>query len=418
MAQTRERYHFIHNVFAHFFKDMLDWFSVSIYPRFEYRVVGTYDKAVEYIQKTCQYDRETDKPVFPALILNPSGEFGPADANAGGRQLWRYPNLAPTFVKRLYDPVYRDANTLVNAAFLRVKGEFELIMLLNSFYEYCDVRLLLINMFGGLDRIIYPTFFSSFIILPESFINYRYSNPYTGVNYKIDWSGADATNQLVKSTARNELVLPLRVKPQISLTGLSDGSSKYGGADKMADWRLLATVNYEMEIPTYLIIESDYLAENIDLEIRAGSAFSLNSDFGVNPPEFRSLLHSHWNWGLDETSNSQLVLDPKSISPIPIRGSDSTSDIGVFDDGVYGFKTRYIHIITQVEMDSTSDIEIELPETITNQKALLVYTKYGQLDYEDDYYLKDGGNTLVIRKNETELEVDMILELYVYSGIN
>jgi hypothetical protein len=227
MAQNRERYHFIHNVFAHFFKDMLDWFSVSIYPRFEYRVVATYDKGVEYIQKVCQYDRETDKPLYPALILNPSGEFGPADANAGGRQLWRYPNLAPTFVKRLYDPVYRDANTLVNAAFLRVKGEFELIMLLNSFYEYCDVRLLMINMFGGLDRIIYPTFFSSYIILPESFINYRYSNPYTGLKYKIDWSGADATNKLVKSTARNELVLPLRIKPQISLTGLSDGSTKY-----------------------------------------------------------------------------------------------------------------------------------------------------------------------------------------------
>lgn len=417
MAQNRETYHFIHNVFAHFFKDMLDWFSISIYPRFEYRVVGTYDKAVEYLQKVCQYDRETDKPVFPALILNPSGEFGPADANAGGRQLWRYPNLAPTFIKRLYDPVYRDANTLVNAAFLRVKGEFELIMLLNSFYEYCDVRLLLINMFGGLDRIIYPTFFSSFIILPESFINYRYSNPDTGLKYKIDWSGADATNKLVKSTARNELVLPLRIKPQIALTGLSDGSTKYGGADRMADWRLLATVNYEMEIPTYLIIESDYLAENIDLELRAGSAFSLNSEFGVEPPERRTLLHSHWNWGLDETSNSQLVLDPKSISPIPIRGSDSTEEIGVFDDGDYGFKTRYIHIITQSEIDSTSDIEITLPETITNQKALLVYTKFGQLDYGDDYYLKSGGTILVIRKDETELEVDMVLELYVYSGI-
>lgn len=418
MAQNRETYHFIHNVFAHFFKDMLDWFSVSIYPRFEYRVVGTYDKAVEYIQKNCQYDRETDKPIFPALILNPSGEFGPADASAGGKQLWRYPNLAPTFIKRLYDPVYRDANTLVNAAFLRVKGEFELIMLLNSFYEYCDIRLLLINMFGGLDRIIYPTFFSSFIILPESFINYRYSNPYTGVNYKIDWSGADATNKLVKSTARNELVLPLRIKPQISLTGLSDGSSRYGGADRMADWRLLATVNYEMEIPTYLIIESDYLAENIDVELRAGSAFSLNSDFGVNPPESRTLIHSHWNWGLDETSNSQLVLDPKSISPIPIRGSDSTAEVGIFDVGDYGFKTRYIHIVTHAEIDSTSDIEIALPETITNQKALLVYTKFGQLDYVDDYYLKSGGTILVIRKDVTELEVDMVLELYVYSGIN
>ena len=51
MAQTRERYHFIHNVYANFFKDMLDYFSTTLYPRFEYRVVATYDKAVEYLSK-------------------------------------------------------------------------------------------------------------------------------------------------------------------------------------------------------------------------------------------------------------------------------------------------------------------------------------------------------------------------------
>jgi hypothetical protein len=412
MAQLRERYHFIHNVFAHFFKDILDWFSVTLYPRFEYRVVGTYDKSVEYLQKVCQYNRETDKPVFPALILNPSGEFSPADAIAGGRQLWRYPNLAPSFVKRLYDPIYRDANTLVSPGFLRVKGEVELIMLLNSFYEYCDVRLLFINMFGGLDRIIYPMFFTSFIILPDSFINYRYKNPHTGVNYKIDWYSANASKHLVRSTARNELVLPLKIKPQISLTGISDGSTKYGGAERMPDWRLLATINYELEIPNYLIIESDYLVENIDVEIRAGSAFSENSAFGIEPPEERILIRSHWDWGLDETSNSQLVLDPDSISPIDI---DSTSSVGVFDEGTYTFNTRYFHIVTQSEVDSTSNLEISLPETITSQKFLLVYTKNGELDYIDDYYLEDNGDILIIRHDVVDLEVDMIIELFIYT---
>ena len=83
--QTRWRYHFIHNVYAHFFNDMLEYFSTYLYPRFEYTVVGTYDKAVEYLEKCQQYARETDKPLLPALILNPSGEFDNADANSGGR---------------------------------------------------------------------------------------------------------------------------------------------------------------------------------------------------------------------------------------------------------------------------------------------------------------------------------------------
>ena len=89
--QTRWRYHFIHNVYAHFFNDMLEYFSTYHYPRFEYTVVGTYDKAVEYLEKCQQYERETDKPLLPALILNPSGEFDNADALSGGKQLWRFP---------------------------------------------------------------------------------------------------------------------------------------------------------------------------------------------------------------------------------------------------------------------------------------------------------------------------------------
>jgi ketosteroid isomerase-like protein len=75
MTQIRERYHFIHNVFANFFKDTLNFFSECLYPRFEYTVVGTYDKAVEYIVKQCELGREADRPTLPALILNPTGDF-------------------------------------------------------------------------------------------------------------------------------------------------------------------------------------------------------------------------------------------------------------------------------------------------------------------------------------------------------
>jgi len=407
MAQLRERYHFIHNVFANFYKDLLDYLSTYLYDRFEYRVVGTFDKAVEYIRKQCQYQRETDKPMLPALILNPSGEFGPADANAGGMQYWRYPNLAPTMIKRLFDPIYRDQHLQVHAGFIRIKGEIELLMLLNSFYEYCDLRMLHINMFGGLNRIIYPRFFSSFIILPESFINYRYSNSYTGTEYNIDWSTANATNQLVRSTARNELVLPLEIKPQISLINLADASNRYGGADNIAEWRLTSTINYEIEIPNYLIIESDYLAENIDLSFRYGSAYSAYNDY--QPPINNNLYNFRWDWGLNFNTNSENLgyLDP----------NDTTSEMVFIGDFV--FKTRYFHEVTEQEaMDSTSDLTISLPEQILNPKILIVNSKYGELYFGDHYYIIDNGNTLVIRRDYVTLESGMILELYVYKAVD
>jgi hypothetical protein len=363
--------------------------------------MGTYDKAVEYLTKKQQYSRETDKPMLPALILNPVGEILPADANAGGRQMFRYPNLSPSLNKRLYTPIYKDANTLVYPGFMRFKGEFELLMLLNSFYEYCDVRVLMINMFGGMDRIIYPEFFSSFIILPQEFLDYEYYNEYTGLRYRIDWDSVNASTQLVKSTAINELVLPLNIKPQISMTNLSDASSRYGGSDKLADWRLTATINYELEAPTYLVIESDYLAENIQLNFKYGSVYSAYNDY--QPPDDMSITHVNWDWGLDQTSNSDINID-------------TTGEIVSGYD--YTFQKRYFHVVTENQVDTTADIEILLPQVIDDKETLIVNSKYGQMDYGDHYVVSDDGTTLIIKHENVILETDMVLELYIYRRVN
>lgn len=426
MSQIREQYQFIHNVFANFFKDSLDFFSTCIYPRFQYRVVGTYDKAVEYINKQCEYGRETDRPMLPALILNPSGEFLPADANAGGRQTWRYPNLSPTFTKRLFNPIYRDDRVVVYPGFIRIKGEIELLMLLNSFYEYCDLRMLFINTFGGLDRIIYPRFFSSFIILPQSFINYTYRNQYSGQSYQLDWFSANASEELVKTIASEELVLPLNVKPQYALTSLSDGSNRYGGTDGIAEWKLSATVNYEIEIPNYMVLESDYLVEHVDLELRYGSAFSAYNDY--QPPDNRILYDFSWSWGLTPEVDNP---DKEWLNP-----ADATCVVTTTGDFVY--ETRYFHVVTADEAatcDTTNNIYIDLPEQIVDPKILIVNSKDGALNYGDHYYIIDNGWTLVIRTGDVQrdtwescppvtrevpwicLEEGWILELFVYKKL-
>jgi hypothetical protein len=399
MTQIRERYHFIHNVFANFFKDTLNFFSECLYPRFEYTVVGTYDKAVEYIVKQCELGREADRPTLPALILNPTGDFLPADANAGGRQYWRYPNLSPSMIKRLFDPVYIDQNIEIHAGFLRVKGEIELIMLLNSFYEYCDVRMLFINMFGGLDRIIYPRFFSSFIILPDEFIDYEYFNEYTGKTYKIDWSTSSATDKLVKTIASQELVLPLNIKPQYSLTGLSDASNRYGGTDGIAEWKLSATINYELELPNYLVFESDYLANTLELNINYGSAYSSSNDY--QPPDNRILYDVDWKRDINEDTDT-----PGYTAP-----ADSTAILNF--DGDFVYSHRYFHTVTAAEAatcDSTNNIELQLPERIDDEKLVIVNSKDGQLHYGDHYLLYNidaTSNTymIIMTGNSFEKEI-------------
>ena len=401
----RDLYFFIHNVYANFFKDSLDYFSLHLYPRFEHRVVGTYDKAVEYIQKVCQYDREIDRPQLPALILNPSGDFELADANAGGHQLWRFPNLAPGMIKRIFDPVYQDTNTQVTVGFIRMQGEIELIMLLNSFYEYCDLKMLFIQIFGGYERWIYPQFFTTFVILPEELINYEYTNPYTGFHYKLDWDSAGAYDKLVRTTARNELVIPCHIKPTYKLTGFNDASTRYGGADQLADWRLGATIKYEIEIPSYLVLQSDYLVENVSINIQAGSAYSAYSSYDV--PTFKINKEVNKNWGLDATSSSSIL----NIDGTCVESTDA-------EYREYEYHTRYYHTITQAEVDSTSNVPIAIPEQIDDVEGFIVNSKYGEMNLGDHYSLEDNGNTLLIRKDTVDLEVDMIIELYVYKRVN
>jgi len=400
-SQSKYLYQFIHNVYAEFFSDMLDYFEWS-YPRFEYTTIGTYQKSVEYITKKIELEgRESDMPNKSCLILNPTGEFNIADGNAGGKQLWRFPNLAPGLAIKLFNPIYQDGNVEIIPGFQRIKGEIELIMLVESFYEYCDLRMFFLNLFGGTERIIEPQFFTSFIVLPEELVNYRYINEYTGKNYVLDWEAAGAFQHVVKTTARNELVISVSVKPQLSLASIADASTRYGGTDKLPDWRLTATVNYEIELPSWIILKSDYLAQGMKFTLSYGSTYSAYNDF--QPPEGNILFEKSWDWGLGDTPG-EILSDATSVI------QTTTSD--------YEFNTRYFHTVTQSDIDSTSSyLDITLPETILQPKILIVNSKYGELNYGDHFLIVDNGTILRVKRDNVTLEVGMILELFVYKEV-
>ncbi len=399
MVPTRYNYQFIHNVFGHFFKDMLDYFADYLYPRFDFKVVGTYDKAVEWINKTTQYDREIYQPMRPALILNPSGDFVVDETY--GSMLWRYPNLYPGFVKYVFDPVYQDQHMIVNVGFTRFRGEVEFIALVPSFYEYSDLKVFLNLIFGGQNRYIYPLFFNSFIIIPDELKNYEYYNPVTGLRYRLNWEECGAWNQLVETTAKTEYVIPCKIKPKFRFTAMSDASTRLGGQDKLPDWRLAFTVEYEVEVPSFVILQSDYLAENIQFNIGYGSCYSSNEVY--NNEDVSMIIDSftsHWDLGLDSTSNSTIIIP---------------NHVDILDDNTREFKTRYFHIVTEQEADSTADIEIVLPEVIDDPRLLAVVSKNGPLTYWDHYTIDDNGTILTIKHEYVHLDSGDVIELYVYT---
>ena len=428
MSTDKFHYQFIHNVFGCFIENTLEYFADYLYPRFQHKVVGTYDKAVEYITKQEQYGREGDKPNLPALVLNPTGDFNLDDPNSTAHQFWRFPHLAAGQAAGLFDPIYKDNNVEINVAFTRLKGEIELLALLPSFYEYFDLKIYLIQMFGGEGRYIEPMYFNDFLILPPELVNYKYENEFTGESYTLDWTN-NAYDFLVKTTNKNELVVPGKVKPRYVLRGMSDGSTRYGGMDDTATWRLSSIIEYEIEIPSFIFLKTDNVIENVDFGIKYGSVYSTYDEYNI--PEYEHTLEVHVDSGFKENKNT--VINPNIINEDPIdieEGNippesiqydfqESPPEGGMCEIGEkitrdLEMKNRYFHKVTQEQADSTTDIIVTLPERIYDTTLLKVQSKHGPMDYGSHFVIENAGKDLKILIENVELEVGDMLELFVY----
>jgi len=395
---NRYRYHFIHNTFAQFFSETLNYFKDHLHTRFRYASVTTYDKAVEYMTKKDQYGREIDTPLLPAIILNPSGEFSPSDT---GKQLFRYPNLAPGLAGHVFHHIYQDNNVKVYVSFERLKGEIEIINLFESFYEYCDVRMLYLQIFGGYERPIYPLWINGFLILPEELYNYRYENDITGESYTLKWDEEGVSERLMRTTNTTEYIYPCQIKPFYKITSMSDGSTRYGGTDKLADWRLVTNIEYEIEMPVYIVLKSNYLAENIHMEIRYSGYYTDYSDEDI--PVNRNIIKSHWDFGMDNTSSTDILVYPDE------------AEITERKDLVLNI--RYFHIITEAEADSTADIFVTMPEPVIDKDMMILNSRSGKLSYGDHYTLETNGTILRLIQENVTFHEDDVLELYIYKEV-
>lgn len=402
-----EHYMFIHNILGTFFKNTLNYF-IHIYPRFKYKVIGTYDKTIEYLDKLRTEGREIDKPNLPAIILNPSGEFNISD-RGGGRQLWRFPNLASGLGVRLYDPIYKDKNVTITPVFARLKGEIEVIVLPSSFYEYIDLRFYFLQLFGGIERPIYPFTFTAGIILPENFYAYHYYNDVTKINYILDWKNY-SSQELIKSLNKNFYIFPCKITPWITLNGISDGSERYGGTEKLAEWKLSLSLEYEIEIPSFLILASNLMLEKIVFNFYVGEGgYSENKNYPPAVNIFTENIHiDHIN--LDSTSTLDLTVSSNvDLSEVLEISSESEE---------YFLKSRDVYVITELDKNSVDDIKIELDYSIEEEDKLLITCKEGKLHRGRQFDLL-SSTTIVIYRSELydNFEVGDLYEIFQYKKV-
>ena len=257
---------FIHNSFGSFFSGVLNWFGDEFYPRFNYKVIGTYDKAIEFFKKKKELGVEVSTNLLPSITLDPMIDF--SNEERGGKFLWQHARYAPGIGLRLWRSVdLKEQSVVVTPVFSRYQGTFEVTFWLSSIYELMDFRVALLQFCGGFQRWCRPETFWTYLILPDAVENYQKQD---GNN--LDWGNTLSDVIHVETINKHKRVIPLSLEPIWRLESFSDASTKHGG-DSIAEYKLTATFGYEINLPTY-VVTSENLDPTLSLSLSLGSTYS------------------------------------------------------------------------------------------------------------------------------------------------
>jgi hypothetical protein len=281
---TVDRHFYINNCIGSFFKGVLNWFGDVFYPRINYKVIGTYEKSVEYFNKLREKGQEIDHQIFPSLTLDPDLNIRPAEV--GGKFLWQSESLAPGLGSLGFDRIQglESQDIDLRVVFSRYEGDMQMMFWFDSVYEYFDIRMFLFQWSSGYNRRLRPKVFESFIILPDT-IN-DYSIPTLNGPVPIDWSQSDRVITKICNTGQNNYVLPVTLNPMFWFTDISDGSTKYGG-DSVAEYKLLVNCSFEIDLPTYFVLTPFSGRFGVDMTVRMDATYSR---YGTNPLEINGQL--------------------------------------------------------------------------------------------------------------------------------
>lgn len=387
---------FINNCMGSFFRGTLNWWADVFYPRVNYRVIGTYEKSVEYFQKKKTQGREIDTNILPSMTLDPAYEFQPAEV--GGRFFWQYPLLSSGLGKKLFNRIKileETQSVSLVPVFTKYEGAFDIIFWLHSVYELFDVRVFLLQYCGGYNRPIRPTTFDSLITVPPEIVNYTYQDV-DGNTHNIDWTGTGLAATLIDNTANFHYTLPTKLTPFYKLTSLSDASEKYGG-DNICKYKLTATFEFEVDLPTYMVLTPYCGGIEPNVTINMGATYS--------------------RYGLRPTLNPVTEEYEEGGGLPPVDRGNNYDDQDVVE--ITDFEVRYVYVFTEEDEDNydpTVNPWFSFPspftENLTWGNAILI-TYLGELPQGEEWKMSEDETKIEILVEPLHGE---IVEVFVYSA--
>lgn len=279
---------YIHDTFSSMFRGLLDWFQDGFDTRFNYKVISTYDKAVQFFTSKKQAkDGVVNTNILPSITLDPNLDF--TNEERAGRFLWMFPKLDTLRGRVFANKVdLKEQGVTVSIMNARYSGTCDVTFWLSSIYELMDIRVKLLQYCGGTGRWIRPKFFWTHVIFPKELVNFKRSED----GQPLDWSATPMEIIQLATTNSKEYGVPFPLDAMWRLDSLSDGNTKYG-ADQLTEWKLTATFTWECNIPAFIRFDNySFYDMHPTMHFGLGPTYSsqplLNkvTTCGILPPRF------------------------------------------------------------------------------------------------------------------------------------
>lgn len=282
---------YINNCLMDVFSGISRWFSEVYFKEFKTVVLGGYCRAIREIQNSLKDGQDADKPVLPAIAIDPFGDIATDNKFA---QLWRLTDIGENLQDLYMHPQYQDDYFGFSVIANRFTGNFQVIIFVQSPYEYLDHYLQSIMFFhGGFNRRVRPGLIRTNVLIPDEVITTAYQDaPY-------DWTNSGITREFNKVINRDHFVFPMEIGPQVWLTSISNASAVYG-EDGLSTYKLQLTCEYDVDLPTHIIVRNNDLIEHLNIKLQTSDP-----------------LYIPGNIPLHTTNEEQIVFDDKHLKGMP-----------------------------------------------------------------------------------------------------
>jgi len=408
-----ERLFYINNGLMTVYQGIFNWFIQDYFTDFKYKTMSTHDKAIEELkQYACDANTSgsgelVDAIPLPAISFNPLGDILP-DPNF--LHLWRFRQIGVPGVNAFIRPYeYEDEYFAYSIIRTKFKGNLEMIIWLESVYEYIDHKVMLQMWFhGGNNRRVRIDHIDTNIIIPADIIETAYQG------FQYDWSNTGLRNELIKVLNQDKYFLPLKMSPQIWLTSLSDASVVYGG-DDIANYKLQLTMEYDVDLPTYIVIRNAEKMENIKITFDTDIATS-SKDYQIEIPpddpdntETYEPENNNDIWPENVKGPEQPKYIPKQTQPylhIPAQA------LRICDNSTFEFKKALAYQFPN-DVLSVDNHTINLDGEVVDDpdKIIVGHRKIGELIYGNTYELDLAGENIIVK---IDVDKDTYWDIFIY----